>query len=153
MKYLYNYLLQHNLKLSSCESFTGGLFASLFTNFKGAGNLFNGGFICYTEVFKNKYININKQVIKKYGITSNKILNLMLINTQTKLESDVCFAFTGFAPPIDKTNKLSGISSVGFLIKQQAYIYQFKFNKNISRLKYKQKVIKFVLKKFKKMTK
>ncbi|QEH61622.1 nicotinamide-nucleotide amidase [Spiroplasma chinense] len=152
MKYLFDYLKKHNLKLSTCESFTGGMFANQFTNIPGASNFFTGSFVCYSNDFKIEQVNIDQEVIKKYSEVSQETLQLMLKNTQEALKTDICFAFTGWATPIDKTNKNSGLSYVGFLLKDKIFMFEFIIKHNFSRKKYKKRAIKFVLKEFKKVS-
>ncbi|ARU92012.1 competence damage-inducible protein A [Spiroplasma clarkii] len=148
MKKLFDFLKTNNYTLATCESFTGGFFASEFTNIPGSSSVFVGGFVCYTNAFKIKQVGVPEQVIKNFSEVSKEALGAMLEQTQSKLQADVCFAFTGFAPPIDKSNKASGLSYLGFKIGQQQYIYEFYCTKNIARLKYKKLALKFILKKF-----
>ncbi|QBQ07510.1 competence damage-inducible protein A [Spiroplasma gladiatoris] len=148
MKYLFEYLQKNNLSLSSCESFTGGMFASLFSDIPGASNYFKGSFICYSNDFKIEHLKINQQVIKKNSEVSKEVLELMLKNTKQILKTDVVFAFSGFATPIDVNNSRSGLSYLGFLINDKCYIYQFIIKEDISRSEYKKQAIDFVLRKF-----
>ncbi|AOG60219.1 competence damage-inducible protein A [Spiroplasma helicoides] len=149
MNYLLDYLKKNNYTLSSCESFTGGLFAHSFTNISGASNYFKGGYVCYSNEFKIEQLNINEQIIKNHSEVSLETLVAMLNNTQDILKTDVCFAFTGFATPIDKSNPRTGLSYVGFAIKDKQYSYEFVIKEDISREQYKIKAIDFLLNKFK----
>lgn len=153
MKYLYNYLKFHNYKLSTCESFTGGLFAHQFSNITGASQFLTGGYVCYSNDFKIKQVNVSEQIIKNYSEVSQETLTALLSNTQKQLNSTVCFAFTGYATPFNPTNARSGQSFVGFCINEEYYCYEFLGRKSWSRARYKTAAIKFVLKKFKMVTK
>ncbi|AUB31384.1 CinA family protein [Spiroplasma floricola] len=147
MEKLFEYLKLNNLTISSCESFTGGYFANEITNLSGASNYFKGGFVCYTDEFKSQILQIDIEVIKKYGAVSLETLNLMLSKTQELLKTDIVFAFTGFSTPIDDNNVLSGLSYVGFKMKEKIYTYEFKVLEDISRKEYKKRACNFVINK------
>ncbi|AHI52667.1 CinA family protein [Spiroplasma culicicola] len=149
MKYLINFLKTNKLTIATCESFTGGMFGDLLSNTPGVSEFYKGSFICYSNEFKENILQIDAQVIKKDGVVSRNVLREMLKQTQKILKTEIVFGFTGYAPPIDKNNKLSGLSYLGFLIKDQEYIFEFKITKNISRKTYKKRAINFILKKFK----
>ncbi|AUM62500.1 CinA family protein [Spiroplasma monobiae] len=147
MKELFEHLKLNNLTISSCESFTGGYFSNEITNITSASNHFKGGFVCYSDEFKSEILGIDIEIIKKYSAVSKETLSLMLEKTQEKLKTDIVFGFTGFAPPLDGSEK-SGLSYVGFIIKEDKYIFEFKVNDNISREEYKKRSCEFVIDKF-----
>ncbi|QHX36498.1 nicotinamide-nucleotide amidohydrolase family protein [Spiroplasma sp. BIUS-1] len=146
MKELFEYLKLNNLTISSCESFTGGYFSNEITNITGASNYYKGGFVCYSDEFKTKVLGVDIEVIKKYGVVSFETLNEMLDKTHEMLKTDIVFAFTGFATPIDN-NPQSGISYVGFKIKNKNYIFEFKETKNLTREEYKKNSCEFIINK------
>ncbi|WP_339021471.1 nicotinamide-nucleotide amidohydrolase family protein [Spiroplasma endosymbiont of Atherix ibis] len=146
MKKLFEYLKLNNLTISSCESFSGGYFANEITNLSGSSNYFKGGFVCYTDEFKSQILQIDIEIIKKYSAVSLETLNLMLSKKQEILKTDIVFGFTGFSTPIDD-NPLSGLSYVGFKIKEKIYTYEFKVLEDISRKEYKKRACNFVINK------
>ncbi|QGS51728.1 CinA family protein [Spiroplasma tabanidicola] len=148
MNKLFEYLKNNNYTLASCESFTGGMFANLFTNMSGASDYFKGAYVCYSNEFKIKHLNIEEQIIKKNSEVSKEVLTKMLKQTQALLNVNVVFGFTGFASPIDNNNPRSGLSYVGFAINNDIFIYEFIDVNNLSREEYKIKAIEYVLKKF-----
>ncbi|WP_338985444.1 nicotinamide-nucleotide amidohydrolase family protein [Spiroplasma endosymbiont of Diplazon laetatorius] len=147
MEKLFEYLKLNNLTISSCESFTGGYFSNQITNISNASNYFKGAFVCYTDEFKSNILGIDIEIIKKYGAVSIETLELMLDKTQEKLKTEVVFAFTGFATPLNE-NPLTGLSYVGFKIKEKIYTYEFKIKEDITREEYKQKSCEFLINKF-----
>ena len=52
-------LSSKKLTISSAESFTGGLFASLVTDNSGASSVFKGGIVCYTNEIKINVLGVN----------------------------------------------------------------------------------------------
>ncbi|AGR40963.1 CinA family protein [Spiroplasma taiwanense] len=148
MRKLLKKLLQKKYTISACESFSGGMFSNEITNIKGSSDWFMGSFVCYSNDFKNNILNIDIEIIKKYSAVSFQAINLMLDNTFKLLNTEVVFAFTGYATPIDITNGNSGLSYIGFRFENKNHIYKFEIKKNISRKRYKKMAIKFIIKKF-----
>lgn len=79
---LINLLTKKNLTISTCESLAGGLFASTLTEISGAGQVFKGGFVVYTNKAKQKLINISPLTLQKYGAISEQCAKQMAYNTQ-----------------------------------------------------------------------
>ncbi|AKU80081.1 CinA family protein [Spiroplasma turonicum] len=148
MKKLIKFLRENNLTVSSCESFTGGLFANLFTNYKNSSVLFKGAFCCYSDDFKVDVLNIDKNIIKKYSAVSVETIEDMLKNTQKLLNTDIVFAFTGYAPPSNVDNDLKGLSYIGYRYKDKNFILKFVNKSKISRKKYKILAINKIINEF-----
>ncbi|AHB36156.1 CinA family protein [Spiroplasma apis] len=149
MKKLFNFLKANNYTISSCESFTGGLFGSDLSNIPGASTVYKGGFICYSDEFKINQLGIEPEIIKKYSSVSIEALKEMLHKTKNILNTDVVVGFTGYATPIDLHNQRSGLSYVGFLLKDEVFLFELNIYKNISRKKYKKKALNLLLTKIK----
>ncbi|ASP28539.1 competence damage-inducible protein A [Spiroplasma corruscae] len=148
MRSLIKLLKKNNLTTSSCESFTGGMFSSLITNYKNSSKYFKGGFCCYSDNFKIEVLGIDEKIIKKYSAVSEQTLNQMLIKTQVLLKSDIVFGFTGYAPPTSVDESLKGLSYIGFRYKDKNYITKFCITDNMSRKKYKLLAINKVINDF-----
>ena len=128
MESLIELLARHKLTLATCESLTGGLFAAEFTKIPGAGQVFKGGLVVYSNEAKIKLVGVSSQTLKKYGAISKECAEEMAQNAQKKLEADLAISFTGNAGPQAQENKPVGlvfISLAGqeFLISK---CYQFK---------------------------
>ena len=52
MEQLVKELTKRNLTISSCESLTGGLFASMLVNVSGASKVFVGSYVTYMDKCK-----------------------------------------------------------------------------------------------------
>ena len=80
MKSLVKILIKKKLKISFAESCTGGLLASAITSISGASQIFNLGLITYSNQAKIKFLNVNKNIIKKYGAVSHESCLAMVNN-------------------------------------------------------------------------
>ena len=99
MKSLIKILTKKRLKLSVAESCTGGLLASSITSVSGASKIFNLGLITYSNQAKIKILNINKNIIKKYGAVSHECCYAMVNNLSKISKANINVSITGIAGP------------------------------------------------------
>ena len=99
MKSLIRILTKRRLKLSIAESCTGGLLASSITSVSGASKIFNLGLITYSNQAKIKILNINKNIIKKYGAVSHECCYAMVNNLSKISKANINVSITGIAGP------------------------------------------------------
>ena len=82
MQELVDVLTQRNITISSCESFTGGLFASTITSIAGVSNVFKGSIVAYQNDIKKDILNISEHIFTNYGVISDKMALEMAIKTK-----------------------------------------------------------------------
>ena len=99
MKSLIRILTKKRLKLSVAESCTGGLLASSITSVSGASKIFDLGLITYSNQAKIKILNINKNIIKKYGAVSHECCYAMVNNLSKISKANINVSITGIAGP------------------------------------------------------
>ena len=99
MKSLIRILTKKRLKLSVAESCTGGLLASSITSVSGASKIFNLGLITYSNQAKIKILNINKNIIRKYGAVSHECCYAMVHNLSKMSKANINVSITGIAGP------------------------------------------------------
>mgnify|MGYP001459115404 CR=1 FL=1 len=126
IKQLTRFLLYHNYSLCVAESCTGGMLSSVLTSQSGSSKYFKGGLIVYSNNMKNKLLDIKQDHIEKYGVVSEKIVELMANRARIKCGSDFSIATTGW---IELSNISSGkprawiaISSSDFTISECVYL-------------------------------
>ena len=105
MESLIRLLGKKKLKISIAESCTGGLLASSFTSISGASKVFNLGLITYSNQAKIKILNVNKNIIKKYGAVSRECCLAMVNNLSKISKADINISITGIAGPSGGTKK------------------------------------------------
>ena len=99
MKSLVKKLIKKKLKISFAESCTGGLLASSITSISGSSKIFNLGLITYSNKAKIKFLNVNKNTIKKYGAVSHECCLSMVNNLSKISEANLNVSITGIAGP------------------------------------------------------
>ena len=91
-------LVQKNLKISLCESCTGGLVSKLCTDFSGSSLWFSGAVVTYSNSLKET-LGVSKESLLKYGAVSSIVANEMSLSTLKLVRSDLCLSITGVAGP------------------------------------------------------
>ena len=120
-------LKESNLTLSSCESLTGGLFASTITSFSGVSNFFKGSLVTYQNEVKENLLKIPADLINTHGVVSKEIAYQMCEKTSKLLSSDICISFTGNAGPGAMENKEVGLVYIGICYLNEIDVYEYHF--------------------------
>lgn len=105
---LYDQLFTNRLTIASAESLTGGLFASHLTAIAGAGLVFNGGIVCYTNENKQNLLDIDAHLLQTDGAVSAACAKQLALNVANKLDANIGLSFTGIAGPDTVENKSVG---------------------------------------------
>lgn len=130
MEELVEVLLKNNYSISSIESFTAGMFASELCNISGISKCFKGSLVCYDTSIKTDVLNIDNEIISKYGVISIETANEMAILGSQMFGSDICVSFTGNAGPNVMDDKPVGYICMSVYFRGQIYSYQKTINSN-----------------------
>ena len=115
---LQNLLKEHNKTVTSAESCTGGLIASMITEISGSSEIFNGSVVTYSNEIKTQELNVKKETLDKYGAVSIQVVNEMLDGVIKKFNADFAIAVSGIAGPNGGTkNKPVGTVVIGIMGK------------------------------------
>mgnify|MGYP004701470661 CR=1 FL=1 len=131
MKALVDLLIEKNLSISTCESFTAGLFAYELGKIAGVSKVFKGSLIAYQSEIKESILGIDQTDIDRFGVISEEIAIQMAIAGQRLFNSDVCVSFTGNAGPNAMEGKPSGLWYAS--IRYYGEIINFTFQNSMDR--------------------
>ena len=107
-------LIKKKLKIAFAESCTGGLLSSSITSISGASKVFNIGLITYSNQAKINILNVNKNIIEKYGAVSAECCEAMVKNLAKISKAQINVSVTGIAGPNGGTkNKPIGLVYIG----------------------------------------
>ena len=123
MEELIAILKEKKLTISSCESLTGGLFASSLVQISGASNVFVGSYVTYQNQAKERILK-GQKVLKEHGAISHEMACLMALTAQNDFGSDIAISFTGNAGPLADEGKEVGLVYSCLLIKDKAFHYK-----------------------------
>lgn len=123
MEQLVKELTKRNLTISSCESLTGGLFASMLVNVSGASKVFVGSYVTYMDKCKEILVD-GQDILAKHGAISFQMAKQMARKVKEKLQSDIAISFTGNAGPTASEGKEVGLVYSCLIIKDKEFIYE-----------------------------
>lgn len=92
-------LRSQGLKLATAESCTGGLISALLTEFPGSSEVFERGFITYSNQAKTQMIGVDAGLIATHGAVSREVALAMAAGAIVHSLADVSVAVTGMAGP------------------------------------------------------
>ncbi len=124
MNELISILKKLNLTLASCESVTGGDFASAVTDISGASEVYLGGLIVYSDIAKITLAGVDDTILSVSGSVSEEAVRHMAIGTQRILKSDLAIAFSGNAGPMTSSNQPVGRVFTAIAMFDQCYTYK-----------------------------
>ena len=92
-------LRQRGLKLVTAESCTGGLIAALLTEIPGCSDVFERGFVTYSNDAKTELLGVPRALIEQFGAVSREVAVAMAEGALLRSKSDITIAVTGVAGP------------------------------------------------------
>lgn len=92
-------LRERKMTIAFAESCTGGLTTSLMTDVAGSSEYVKGSVVSYTNVIKNKVINVSKTNLDRKGAVSPEVACEMATGVRDLIESDIAVSITGLAGP------------------------------------------------------
>lgn len=85
--------------LCVAESCTGGLIGSKITQIAGSSQWFAGGVIAYSNMLKEKLLNVDRAMLINYGAVSGIVARAMAARLADRLQTDMAISVTGIAGP------------------------------------------------------
>jgi nicotinamide-nucleotide amidase len=85
--------------LTTAESCTGGLIASMITEVAGASHCFHAGIVSYSNAVKASVLNVNQDTLDTYGAVSKEVVIEMLSGALKLSAADYGIAVSGIAGP------------------------------------------------------
>ena len=92
-------LAEKQLKLASAESCTGGLFAGAITSIPGSSEIFDRGFVTYSNESKIDILGVSEETLKMYGSVSEQCAMEMAKGALERSDADIAISVTGIAGP------------------------------------------------------
>jgi nicotinamide-nucleotide amidase len=86
-------------RLAVAESCTGGLVAAALTEIAGSSDVFEAGFVTYSNEAKAKLLQVSEEMIETFGSVSVAVAWAMARGALAASGADVAVALTGIAGP------------------------------------------------------
>ena len=116
-------LIEKQTTISTMESCTSGLIASMITDTEGASAIFPGGYVTYSNETK-MLVGVDEQVLRQYGVYSRECAQAMAKTIQEKLHTDISIGVTGTTGNVDPNNADSVQGKMFFCIRIQNIPYE-----------------------------
>lgn len=120
---------ERSWKLATAESCTGGLIAALFTEIAGSSDVYERGFVTYSNSAKVGLLNVDYETVHRYGAVSSEVAVAMAEGARRASAADVAVAVTGIAGPGGGSEtKPVGLVYIGVVAPgKPAAAYEFRF--------------------------
>jgi len=90
---------EQNLRLVTAESCTGGLIAALLTAIPGSSEVFERGFVTYSNAAKSELLGVRPETLASFGAVSEEVAREMARGALGAAPADLALAVTGIAGP------------------------------------------------------
>ena len=87
------------LKIATAESCTGGLIAGLLTEIPGSSDVFERGFVTYSNDSKHELLAVPRAILQAHGAVSEQTASAMAAGALKHARADLAVAVTGIAGP------------------------------------------------------
>jgi nicotinamide-nucleotide amidase len=107
------------LMLATAESCTGGMISSALTAIAGSSDVFDRGFVTYSNAAKQDMLGVKAASLDKFGAVSEQVASEMASGALEHSPADVAVAVTGIAGPGASHSKPEGRVCFGLAISGQ----------------------------------
>ncbi len=87
------------LMLATAESCTGGLIAAALTDIAGSSDVFDRGFVTYSNEAKMEMLGVSVATLSQHGAVSEQVAIEMAQGAQVRSNADLVVSVTGIAGP------------------------------------------------------
>lgn len=88
-----------SIKIAVAESCTGGMLAAQLTQTAGASDVFDRGFVTYSNAAKTDMLGVPSQLIDSHGAVSEPVARAMALGALDRSNAQLTVAITGIAGP------------------------------------------------------
>lgn len=98
-------LKEKKCTVTTAESCTGGLLAGRILNVSGASEVYNEGYITYSNEAKERILGVSHETLEAYGAVSAQTAKEMALGAAWAANTDVGLSTTGIAGPTGGTKE------------------------------------------------
>lgn len=125
---VYRLLKKYGYRLTTAESATGGMIASMLVNVPGISEFFEEGYVTYSDAAKVKMIHVNPDTIKTYGVVSSQTAEDMAESAARTAGCDAALSVTGVAGPDGGTEECPvGLVYIGCFLNGKTVVTRHQF--------------------------
>lgn len=92
-------LRARGMKVATAESCTGGMIGAAMTDIAGSSDIFDRGFITYSNESKHEVLGVSNDTLRDHGAVSAETAAEMVTGALRHSRADIAVAVTGIAGP------------------------------------------------------
>ncbi|KAF1304076.1 competence/damage-inducible protein A [Enterococcus saccharolyticus] len=121
--------------LTAAESLTGGGFQATLCDTAGVTDVFLGGFVTYSATTKANFLQIDPELLEKYGTVSAECVEAMATQARAMVDTDLAIALSGVAGPKELEGQPVGTTWIALATKDNviSHCYHFPRDRNYIR--------------------
>lgn len=122
---------EHEYRITTAESCTGGLISARLVNVSGASACFDRSFVTYANEAKIEELGVSADTLSRVGAVSEETAREMALGAQKHGRAEVSIAVTGIAGPTGGTpEKPVGLVYVACAVKERVWVRKYQFGGN-----------------------
>jgi nicotinamide-nucleotide amidase len=95
-------------KIATAESCTGGLIAGALTDIAGSSDMFDRGFVTYSNAAKTEMLGVRAATLRQFGAVSEEVAREMADGALARSAAGLAVSVTGIAGPGGSEHKPEG---------------------------------------------
>jgi nicotinamide-nucleotide amidase len=95
-------------KIATAESCTGGLIAGAITDIAGSSDIFDRGFVTYSNAAKTEMLGVRAATLRQFGAVSEEVAREMADGALARSAAGLAVSVTGIAGPGGSEHKPEG---------------------------------------------
>ena len=107
------------IRIATAESCTGGMIAAALTDIAGSSDVFDRGFVTYSNAAKIDMLGVRPETLAAHGAVSEQIAHEMATGALTRANATLAIATTGIAGPGGSEFKPEGRVCFGLAVTGQ----------------------------------
>ena len=105
------------VRIATAESCTGGLISASLTNIAGSSDVFDCGFVTYSNAAKQAMLGVSDATLARFGAVSEEVAAQMALGALERSSANLAVSVTGIAGPGGSDFKPEGRVCFGLSVK------------------------------------
>jgi nicotinamide-nucleotide amidase len=99
---------ERGLRIATAESCTGGMIAAALTDVAGSSDVFDRGFVTYSNAAKTEMLGVSPDTLARVGAVSEEVAREMAEGALARSAAQIAVSVTGIAGPGGSDHKPEG---------------------------------------------